>query len=140
MKSASTIIIALLILFLLVLGSLYLLLRHNEPDCFIADQITVLDNGRYRKQKVTLILRATGWHDKTRYIELYKAPVTFDICGKANQPFIAGDSIDEPERGPKKYWVAGFTLKGDQIRIRYTKNKRKSVPATALKLPAKYRH
>jgi len=58
------------------------------------DTIKILNHLTVDKNTFYLVLRITGWHDKTEIIELYDERPVFDQCSKSNIEPVFGDSLE----------------------------------------------
>ncbi len=58
------------------------------------DTINILDKKIVGNTEYYLVLRVSGWHDKSEIVELYNMKPSFDHCSISNLEPIYGDSLE----------------------------------------------
>lgn len=67
----------------------------NNSDCPIAvDTVNIIDEKIVENTKYYLVLRISGWHDKSEIVELYNEKPSFDRCSKSDVEPVYGDSLE----------------------------------------------
>ena len=100
----------------------------TAPDCFIRDQVTLLDERNINGEKYFLVLKITGWHDKAQFLELYDKKPEFDVCGKSKT-----ERIDMRGLELENQFVSKVRVKDKKLQITYKPGK-KNHPTENLKL------
>ena len=66
-----------------------------ESDCpFIIDTVAIVDTATIEKTNYYLVLRISGWHEKTEIVELYDRRPEFDRCARSLIAPIVSDSLE----------------------------------------------
>lgn len=85
----------------LILGAMLSLLvfgcSTDQPDCYVADTVKLLDTTKEDEVTYSLVLRITGLSDKVTFVELYQGVPDFDTCGKSELRPIYSYSMDKPK-------------------------------------------
>ena len=100
----------------------------NTPDCFISDQVTLLDERKIKGEQYFLVLKITSWHDKVEFLELYDKKPEFDVCGKSKT-----ERIDMRGLELENQFVSKVRVKDKKLQIIYKPGK-KNHPTENLKL------
>jgi hypothetical protein len=67
------------------------------------DRVKVIDQATSQGKTYYLVLRVSGWHDKTEVVEVYDVLPSFDRCGKNKKAPIAGDSLETAQTVSRLY-------------------------------------
>ncbi len=103
------------------------------PDCWVADQIEILDRGvRLGEKNHSLVRRISGFQEKLVSYELYEGAPEFDECGHAEAEPMAYNSYD-PELGQ----IKALIFANGRLEIVYTRSRAEAVPPAKLGLTVK---
>ena len=91
----------------------------TTPDCFISDQVTLLDERKIKGDQYFLVLRITGWHDKVEFLELYDKKPEFDDCNQSKT-----EPIDAHDLALENQFVSKVRVKDKKLQITYKPGKR----------------
>ena len=58
------------------------------------DTVSVIDKRELNSVTYYLVLRVSGWSDKTEILELYDTEPVFDHCAKSSREPVYGDSLE----------------------------------------------
>lgn len=67
----------------------------DSDDCPMAvDTVEIIDEKTVDGTTYYLVLRVSGWHDKSEIMEIYNTRPTFDRCARSDVEQIDGDSLE----------------------------------------------
>lgn len=98
-------------------------------ECFIRDQVTLLDEQHINGESYFLVLRIGGWHEKIEHLELYDKAPEFSDCNLSKF-----DPIDAQSLELNNQYVADVYLKNKKLHIIYQTGDDNSHPHKGLKL------
>ncbi len=84
-------------------------------DCLTADTIRHIRDIHYAGSDYSLVIKTTGFNDKMRFLALYPANVTFDVCGNGNTDPYLEEYIDETAGN-----VSGLLIEQNKMTILYS--------------------
>jgi len=58
------------------------------------DTVNIIDEKVVGNNKYYLVLRISGWHDKSEIVELYNEKPSFDLCSISDVEPVYGDSLE----------------------------------------------
>lgn len=93
-------------------------------DCFIRDQVTILD----AKDGVYLVLRVAGFQQKTLFYEVYQGKPEFDECGFTKTPMITEEAFAPDALVKKVKWHH------KQLLVVYTRKRSESIEPSQARL------
>lgn len=104
-----------------------------SPCELTIDTVSIIDQRKVADVTYYLVLRISGWHDKTESLELYDAKPGFDQCAKSNVEPIDGDSLDLEKPVSHIY----LDSKNKLLYIEYSMNKQVNSNNNNLKIELK---
>lgn len=100
------------------------------PDCWVADQIELLDTGVTVGGRMhSLVRRISGFQDKIVSYELFLGAPVFDECGRTAADPVAYNSYD-PEQGQ----IRALIFRNGRLDIVYTRDRAEAVSPEKLRL------
>lgn len=126
--------ISVIVITLLMVGGgvlIYFVDKTELSDCAFSprDQVIVLDKKTVEGQEYTLVHIGGGsWQDKEYEFNIYRGPVKFDECGKANLPPIWSEVDSNPDKCPKS-----VRFNARESRLIYAKEGEKCIPSKEIK-------
>lgn len=68
---------------------------NDSNDCPVAvDTVNIIDEKVVGNAKYYLVLRISGWHDKSEIVELYNVKPSFDRCSISDVEPVYGNSLE----------------------------------------------
>jgi hypothetical protein len=105
----------------------------STGDCWVADQIVMMETGvKLGEKNYSLVRRISGFQEKIISYELFEGLPVFDNCGVTGRDPVAYESYD-----PGQGLVKGLVLKNGRLKIVYTRNPVEEVSVDKLKLVVK---
>jgi hypothetical protein len=83
------------------------------------DAVEIIDEKTVGGTTYYLVLRVSGWHDKSEIIEIYNTKPTFDRCARSDVEQIGGDSLELDKTVAHLY----FNVKTNSLYIEYKDGK-----------------
>jgi len=109
------------LVFAMLLAVISFFFKSSQPDCFIADSVTLIDEKNIDDENFRLYSIVRGWHDKVETLELYVGKVDFDSCGSSSLEPIDSEHINlGPESGPQEQWIKQVVVSKGIIQIEYS--------------------
>jgi hypothetical protein len=93
---------------------------NDSDNCNMAvDSVKIIDQKVVGDTTYYLVLRISGWHDKSEIIEIYNTRPTFDRCARSDVEQIDGDSLELDSTVAHLY----FDVKANSLYIEYKEGK-----------------
>jgi hypothetical protein len=104
-----------------------------DPCAMAVDTISIFDKKMLNSVTYYLVLRVSGWHDKSEILELYDAEPVFDHCAKSKIEPIYGDSLELTQTVSHVY----LDVNSKSLKLEYIQGKPGRLHNNTLKLELK---